>query len=117
MDGHGNLVPGVVRGHEATRPALDPAHAEGDGIVLIEEPLIEIGGGAGTALLVAVGQEVFEEGGGLPVLGVVTLHALDERDGESPVEERVFAVALLGAAPADVAAHVGVGRPDDQGAP
>ena len=117
MDGHGNHVPGVVRRHETARPALHPPHAEGDGIVLIKEPLIEIGGGAGAALFVAVGQEVLEQRGGLPVFGVVTLHALDERHGESPGEKRVLAVALLVAAPADVAAQVGVGRPDDQGAP
>ena len=114
MDGHGNHVPGVVCRHETARPTLRPPHAEGDGIVFIEEPLIEIGGGAGAALFVAVGQEVLEQRGGLPVLGVVTLHAFDERHCESPGKKRVLAVALLVAAPADVATQVGIGRPDDQ---
>src|SRR5215213_1626559 len=59
---------------------------------------------------------MFEERGREPVPGVVALQAFDEGDGHRPRQVRVFAVALLGAAPARVATEVRVGRADDEAA-
>jgi hypothetical protein len=110
---HRHAVDLVVGGHVGARAALDDTHPEGDGVVLAEESFVEVGRGMGAAVLVAVGEEVFEQRGRLPVLRVVALQAFDEGDRERAVEVGVFAVALLRASPARVAAEVCVGRADD----
>jgi hypothetical protein len=86
------------------------AHAERDGIILTEEALVEIGRSAGAAILVFVGQEVLHQRSRLPVVGIGSLHSMDECDRHGADEVRVFAHRLLGAAPARIAAQVGVGR-------
>ena len=43
IDGHGRAVPGVVAGHDAACAAVEEAHAEGDGVVLPEEAVVEVG--------------------------------------------------------------------------
>ena len=116
IDGHGRAVPGVVAGHDAACAAVEEAHAEGDGVVLPEEARVEVGAGAGAVVLVGVGEEVFEEGGGLPVVRVVTLQAVDEGGDHGAVEERVFAVDLFAAAPARVAGEVGLRAPEHEDA-
>ena len=57
-------------------------------------------------IFIAVAEEVFEECSGLPVLGIITLEAFDERNGHGAVEERVFAIHLFTAAPTRVAREV-----------
>src|SRR5271170_2548622 len=53
-------------------------------------------------------------GDGLEVLGVVALQALDELDGHSAGEERVFAVGFHAASPARVAKEIDVGGPEGE---
>ena len=62
------------------------AHAEGHGVVLAEEALVEVGRAGGPGVLVLVGEEVLHEGGSEPVRGVGTLQAVDEGDGEGSDE-------------------------------
>src|ERR1017187_1216490 len=66
------------------------------------------------ALLVAIGQEVLQQGGSLPVIGIVALQAADECGGQRAVQASILAIALFRSAPADVAAEVGVRRADDE---
>jgi hypothetical protein len=42
IDGHRGAVPGVVGGHDALGAAVEEAHAEGDGVVLPEEAVVEL---------------------------------------------------------------------------
>src|SRR5581483_3770219 len=44
IDGHGCAVPRVVAGHDAAAATVEEAHAEGYGVVLPEEALVEVGG-------------------------------------------------------------------------
>ena len=67
-------------------------------------------------VLVGVGEEVFEERGGLPVVRVVSLQAVDEGGDHGAVEERVLAVDLFAAAPAWVAGEVGLRAPEHEDA-
>ena len=65
-------------------------------------------------VFVAVGEEVFEERGGLPVFGIVALEAVDERDGHGSVEEGIFAVDFFAAAPTRIAGKVGLRTPEHE---
>ena len=112
--GHGDVVPGVVGGHHGVGVAVLDGHAKGHGVVLVKEAGVEVGGGAVAVVLVGVGEEVLEEGGGFPGFGVGTLEAAGEGGGQGADEEGVFAVGLFGAAPAGIAGEVGVGSADDE---
>ena len=116
VHGAGDAVDAVVGGHVRPRAAFHHAHAEGKRVVLVEQAGVEIGGGVVASVLVAVGAEVLHQRGGLPVARMIALQALDEGDGHGAVEPGILAVALFGAAPADIAADVGVGRAHDQAA-
>ena len=113
LGGHGDVVHSVVSRHVRARPRFH-AHPEGHGIILAQQPLVEIGRTAHAAVFIAIGQEVLHQGGGQIILGVVTLEPAHERGGEGAVQESIFAVALLRSAPARIAAEVRIGCANHQ---
>ena len=94
-------------------PCFD-GHAERHRVVLVKEAVVEVGAGPGATVLVAVGQEMLQQRRGHPRLRVVALQALGVGRGQRAHQERVLAVRLFGAAPARIAAQVGVGRAHHQ---
>jgi len=110
---HRRVVPRVVGGHEGVGVAVLNRHAEGNRVVLLKQPHVEVRRRAAAAVLIAVGEEVLEQGGSGPVRAVA-LQTAREGGGHGADKEWVFTVGLLAAAPARVSAQVGVGRADDQ---
>jgi len=114
IDSHGCAIPGVVRGHDGFGASFLKTHPEGHRIVLPEEALVEVGGGAFAKILVAVSQEVLEQCCRLPVLRIVSLQSFDKSNGHRPVEERILPIDLFAAAPARIARQIGLRSPEHQ---
>jgi hypothetical protein len=65
-------------------------------------------------ILVAVGEEMLEQSGGLPVLGMVALEPFNEGDRHGAAEERILAVDFFAAAPAGIARKIGLRTPEHE---
>src|ERR1700722_111918 len=68
---HRYADPSVVGRHHGVGPAVLDGHAEGPGVVLAEEALVEVRGGTIASVFVAVGEEVLQERGGEPDVRIV----------------------------------------------
>ncbi len=110
MNHHGRAVPRVVGGHHRARTALLKAHAERHGIVFAKEALVEIGRSMGSAVLVLIGEEVLHQRSCLPMFRIGPLQSVHERHRQRADQVRVFAHRLFRAAPAWIAAQIGIGR-------
>src|ERR1039458_4787050 len=114
INDHRGAVPCVIGSHDSLGAAILEAHPEGHAMLLPEEALVEVRRRTGAEILIAVGKEVLEQCGRLPVLRVVTLKALDKGNGHGSVKERVFTADFLTASPAGVARQVRLRSPEHQ---
>jgi hypothetical protein len=115
VDVAGHAVPGVVCRHHRAGAAVSDRHLKGLGVILAPETLVEIRRRVEASVLVAVGEEVFQQARGLEGARIIAGEAACESRGKRAGEKGVLAINLLGAAPARIAGEVGVGRHDDEG--
>ncbi len=69
-------------------------------------------GNVASGLRAAMYIEVFRRGDYAIVVGIIALHARDQRDGHATDKERIFAVSLLSTSPTRIAKDINVGCPE-----
>ena len=99
----GNAVDLVVGGHQRARAALPHRPLERARVVFAKGAWLEVGRGVRATVLVAVGTEVLEQGRRQPGPGALLLQPARERHGQCADVKRIFAIHLLGPAPARIA--------------
>src|SRR5665213_1296107 len=89
-------------------------HAKWNGIVLMQQPTIEIGGRSSTSIFIAIRQKMLDQRSGQPIPRIIALQSLDESNRHRTCQRRIFSIRFFAPSPAWIPGQVGIRSTHDE---